>query len=102
MIPLPLITKLYPYTTLFRSLRSIKVSDDLLEKLVEVAMKSGALGAKLAGGGKGGCMIADRKSTRLLQSRPHLVCRLLLEKKNHRDFVLYQLTRLLNVLVKLT
>jgi len=43
-------------------LRSIKVSDDLLEKLVEVAMKSGALGAKLTGGGKGGCMIALAKN----------------------------------------
>jgi len=39
-------------------LRSIKVSDDLLEKLVEVSLLNGALGAKLTGGGKGGCMIA--------------------------------------------
>src|SRR5690554_7291690 len=28
-------------------------------------------------------LIKDRKSTRLLQSRPHLVCRLLLEKKKY-------------------
>ncbi|WP_246777876.1 mevalonate kinase [Acholeplasma oculi] len=39
-------------------LRSIDVSDDKLEELVDVALKSGALGAKLTGGGKGGCMIA--------------------------------------------
>ncbi len=39
-------------------LRSIKVSDDALEKLVEVSKLTGALGAKLTGGGKGGCMIA--------------------------------------------
>src|SRR5690554_432536 len=39
-------------------LKSIKVSDDALEKLVEVSKLTGALGAKLTGGGKGGCMIA--------------------------------------------
>ncbi|WP_162146809.1 mevalonate kinase [Acholeplasma granularum] len=39
-------------------LRSIHVSDDLLESLVSVALNKGALGAKLTGGGKGGCMIA--------------------------------------------
>lgn len=39
-------------------LRQIDVSDDRLEHLVEVAIESGALGAKLTGGGKGGCMIA--------------------------------------------
>lgn len=39
-------------------LRSINVSDDALEHLVKVAMESRALGAKLTGGGKGGCMIA--------------------------------------------
>src|SRR5215813_978471 len=31
--------------------------------------------------------LSDRKSTRLLQSRPHLVCRLLLEKKKHIIFL---------------
>lgn len=44
-------------------LRSIHVSDEKLELLVEVAMQSGALGAKLTGGGKGGCMIALAKNT---------------------------------------
>lgn len=39
-------------------LRSIKVSDETLEKLVEVSIKAGALGAKLTGGGRGGCIIA--------------------------------------------
>ncbi len=43
-------------------LRSIHVSDDKLENLVEVALKNGALGAKLTGGGKGGCMIALTKN----------------------------------------
>jgi mevalonate kinase len=34
------------------------VSDEELDLLVETAMKAGALGAKLTGGGLGGCMIA--------------------------------------------
>lgn len=44
-------------------LRSINVSDEKLEKLVEVALLNGALGAKLTGGGKGGCMIVLAKNT---------------------------------------
>lgn len=44
-------------------LRSINVSDEKLEHLVDVAMTNGALGAKLTGGGKGGCMIALAKNT---------------------------------------
>lgn len=39
-------------------LNQIHVSDEKLESLVSVALKNGALGAKLTGGGKGGCMIA--------------------------------------------
>jgi mevalonate kinase len=43
-------------------LKKINVSDEGLEFLVETALKNGALGAKLTGGGKGGCMIALTKS----------------------------------------
>lgn len=39
-------------------LNSINVSDDKIEHLVKISLKNGALGAKLTGGGKGGCMIA--------------------------------------------
>lgn len=39
-------------------LKRMNVSDDILEKLVETAVAHGALGAKLTGGGKGGCIIA--------------------------------------------
>lgn len=39
-------------------LRKMQVSDEKIEKLVSVALNQGALGAKLTGGGKGGCMIA--------------------------------------------
>lgn len=39
-------------------LDKLGVSDDKLNILVSTAMNSGALGAKLTGGGRGGCMIA--------------------------------------------
>lgn len=39
-------------------LREIEVSSDELELLVELARTQGALGAKLTGGGLGGCMVA--------------------------------------------
>ncbi|MDO4903691.1 MAG: mevalonate kinase [Limosilactobacillus sp.] len=39
-------------------LRALNVSDDSLDKLIEVAKQNGALGAKLTGGGRGGCMFA--------------------------------------------
>lgn len=40
------------------NLRQLKVSNEKLDMLVHVAKKNGALGAKLTGGGRGGCMIA--------------------------------------------
>jgi mevalonate kinase len=43
----------------------IGVSDESLEWLINAARKAGALGAKLTGGGGGGCMIALAKSERL-------------------------------------
>ncbi|MCH3922944.1 mevalonate kinase [Limosilactobacillus sp.] len=39
-------------------LRALQVSDDHLDHLIEVAIANGALGAKLTGGGRGGCMFA--------------------------------------------
>jgi mevalonate kinase len=39
-------------------LQQIGVSSDVLDKMVELALKAGAPGAKLTGGGVGGCMIA--------------------------------------------
>lgn len=39
-------------------LKELGVSDPSLERLVDAAMDAGALGAKLTGGGRGGCMIA--------------------------------------------
>src|SRR3989442_2704552 len=92
MIRRPPRSTLFPYTTLFRSLRS---------------GKSRARSTELSGGGELGCTdgsaryhradltkrsapwsrtyrgrIRSEEHTSELQSRPHLVCRLLLEKKN--------------------
>jgi mevalonate kinase len=39
-------------------LQKVGVSIQELDKLVEIAISNGALGAKLTGGGGGGCMIA--------------------------------------------
>lgn len=39
-------------------LAALNVSDDSLDKLIKVANQNGARGAKLTGGGRGGCMFA--------------------------------------------
>lgn len=39
-------------------LKQLNVSNDLLDHLVDTALKNSALGAKMTGGGRGGCMIA--------------------------------------------
>lgn len=45
-----------------RDLQQLGVSDDQLDHLVNVAIKNDALGAKLTGGGRGGCMFAITKT----------------------------------------
>ncbi|GEL66604.1 mevalonate kinase [Marinilactibacillus psychrotolerans] len=45
-----------------RHLSDLSVSNEKLDLLVQTALKSGALGAKLTGSGRGGCMIALAKS----------------------------------------
>ena len=39
-------------------LRELSVSDPIIEEMIRLAKDAGALGAKLTGGGRGGCMIA--------------------------------------------
>src|SRR5690625_7182994 len=69
MIPRPLIPTLFPYTTLFRS-------DDRAVQASELAISSPLLEASIDGAhGR------SEEHTSELQSRGHLVCRLLLEKK---------------------
>src|SRR5436305_10074576 len=97
MLTSPLRSELFPYTTLFRSL------------LVAGQRRLGALqlggiggGDVVAAGLDGGLhlggqldhvvpvllvLLRSEEHTSELQSRPHLVCRLLLEKKKYTDFV---------------
>lgn len=44
-------------------LQQLQVSDQKLDQLVKAAMVNGALGAKLTGGGRGGCMFALVKTS---------------------------------------
>src|SRR5436305_6090402 len=71
MVRRPPGSTLFPYTTLFRS--------------PAAARGRRARGPGAGAGRRTGCSPARRRSeehTSELQSRPHLVCRLLLEKKN--------------------
>src|SRR5687768_18050786 len=79
---------LFPYTTLFRSLVGFRVSVLVLAALVAAALLTAAI---LMRGDLG---TANRKAkfrqrseehTSELQSRLHLVCRLLLEKKKQKS-----------------
>src|SRR5205809_4060202 len=70
---------LFPYTTLFRSMllqKAVKVRTDILEMVAEA--KSGHPGGSLSAVE----VLRSEEHTSELQSRLHLVCRLLLEKKN--------------------
>src|SRR3712207_7727525 len=79
MIRRPPRSTLFPYTTLFRS----EVDRDyaLVFQRRVVLAECRLLDYPLAGREKEVLGLRDRKSTRELQSRQYLVCRLLLEKK---------------------
>src|SRR3989442_11485326 len=75
MIRRPPRSTLFPYTTLFRSGLRFPVSDSVLESSSEnLELKRRKVGA-------GKILRRSEEHTSELQSRPHLVCRLLLEKK---------------------
>src|SRR3989442_8068580 len=77
MIRRPPRSTLFPYTTLFRSPVQVKGIDPALEPQVTDiarATRSGSLSGLAA-------VSRSEEHTSELQSRPHLVCRLLLEKK---------------------
>src|SRR2546429_5243928 len=88
MIRRPPRSTLFPYTTLFRSfgglLRSTFVHLPLAGLLTLIAVKAVDTGMALTD------LLRSEEHTSELQSRLHLVCRLLLEKKNRRrpDFAL--------------
>src|SRR5207253_7404553 len=86
---------LFPYTTLFRSvgrvargphhdelpLRLVAAADVLEDEEVILRRQVLQVGAELKGGGVGAVGRRSEEHTSELQSRGHLVCRLLLEKK---------------------
>src|SRR5258708_27316025 len=79
MIRRPPRSTLFPYTTLFRSNRAINTS----ASSVPVRYRSRILSAALCGFPKMGRILErSEEHTSELQSPDHLVCRLLLEKKN--------------------
>src|SRR5436305_6275870 len=86
MIRPPPRSTLFPYTTLFRSRRGASPSilarhAERRRRVLGLRTKRGprAVGAPPGGSGH---VKRSEEHTSELQSRPHLVCRLLLEKKN--------------------
>src|SRR2546427_8361744 len=84
MIRRPPRSTLFPYTTLFRSVRDGEVENDpTLEILANVALSHARAGeratlAKISSVGR------SEEHTSELQSQSNLVCRLLLEKKKKK------------------
>src|SRR5437870_13367346 len=76
MIQPPPRSTLFPYTTLFRS-----TVLEGAEELVKSGEKIGCLNFASAKNPGGGILRRSEEHTSELQSRGHLVCRLLLEKK---------------------
>src|SRR5437868_11992318 len=82
MSPRPPRSTLFPYTTLFRSLRDVLRLEQGIERLQIGAGQSLLDQVDIVGGA-----YRSEEHTSELQSRFDLVCRLLLEKKNMvRDF----------------
>src|SRR3989442_1957991 len=86
MIRRPPRSTLFPYTTLFRSIRvegrqypCETVQESRVGGRVDQALLVDALEHRLRAVADG---VRSEEHTSELQSRPHLVCRLLLEKKN--------------------
>src|SRR3989442_6406432 len=85
MIRRPPRSTLFPYTTLFRSLvlRGMMPPFGPLEGFPVTPRTLAMLGPVRSRRNR-----RSEEHTSELQSRPHLVCRLLLEKKNHKDLAL--------------
>src|SRR5436305_9915192 len=93
MLPLPPCSTLFPYTTLFRSLGHQPLADDVAQRtrqalahLLLLVLGEHAQDAVDGLAGADGVQravhhVRSEEHTSELQSRPHLVCRLLLEKK---------------------
>src|SRR5690554_7183692 len=94
MIRLPPRSTLFPYTTLFRSkvtfhycpvrVNSIYSFFKFKKYIKSSVIKINPNGVVVADNGIKGLFIRSEEHTSELQSRPHLVCRLLLEKKKQK------------------
>src|SRR3989442_14608688 len=80
MIRRPPRSTLFPYTTLFRSHSGPGARCDCVAGRLPVPSP---LPVRLGPLSRGGAAPRSEEHTSELQSRPHLVCRLLLEKKKH-------------------
>src|SRR3712207_7251711 len=101
MIRRPPRSTLFPYTTLFRSTVTSVMSVSAQPPLVGVGLTAGGYPAEvleevgrcaLTVLGAEHAIVASRSEehTSELQSRQYLVCRLLLEKKKHSHYTIYQ------------
>src|SRR2546422_8038168 len=92
MIRRPPRSTLFPYTTLFRSQRSL--AEPVALAVHAVAPRHGPLGLEVREQGEVELALVGERSVRSeehtseLQSRLHLVCRLLLEKKKEQPTAL--------------
>src|SRR3989442_3038843 len=85
MIRRPPRSTLFPYTTLFRSTGELLLETVAPEDLTAALARYEAREVVLPGGTPIAFPFRSEEHTSELQSRPHLVCRLLLEKKKlHR------------------
>src|SRR2546422_4257344 len=94
MIRRPPRSTLFPYTTLFRS--GIQVAAQDLDGQIGAVVQELRLASQAAGPDPGSrhepLEGRSEEHTSELQSRLHLVCRLLLEKKKKREHILRVLT----------
>src|SRR5690625_6678567 len=79
MIPRPLKSTLFPYTTLFRSRGVLSRPPHLPAHQRRLRRRRGGERSRSARG------VRSEEHTSELQSRGHLVCRLLLEKKKRKQ-----------------
>src|SRR3989442_3057204 len=84
MIRRPPRSTLFPYTTLFRSHLDVVALDEQRPREALAQRRGGHHGDVLGGALREG-FTRSEEHTSELQSRPHLVCRLLLEKKKDKQ-----------------